>query len=97
MSIAILIYAFILFFVLTPGVLVTLPRKGSKMMVALVHALIFAVVWTLTHKIVWRTSSNLFEGLDTIKKMNKNKVTKDDKKKDTKKEDTKEDKKKIKK
>ena len=33
-----------LFFLLTPGVLVTLPPGGSKYMVALVHALIFGLV-----------------------------------------------------
>ena len=46
------IYTFLLFFVLTPGILVTLPRKASKMVVAAVHAVIFAIVWTVTHKLV---------------------------------------------
>lgn len=41
-----------LFYVLTPGILVTLPNKGSKM-VAATHALIFAVVFGLVHKSVW--------------------------------------------
>ena len=42
-----------LFYVLTPGFLVTLPSKGSKAMVAATHALIFAVVFGLVHKSVW--------------------------------------------
>lgn len=42
-----------LFYVLTPGILVTLPSKGSKMVVAATHALIFAVVFGLVHKSVW--------------------------------------------
>ena len=42
-----------LFYVLTPGILVTLPTKGSKMVVAATHALIFAVVFGLVHKSVW--------------------------------------------
>ena len=42
-----------LFYVLTPGILVTLPNKGSKMTVAAVHALVFAVVFGLVHKSVW--------------------------------------------
>jgi len=42
-----------LFYVLTPGILVTLPKGGSKMTVAAVHALIFAVVFGLVHKSVW--------------------------------------------
>jgi len=33
-----------LFFLLTPGILVTLPPGGSKYVVALVHALIFGLV-----------------------------------------------------
>jgi hypothetical protein len=56
------IYAFLLFFVLTPGVLVYLPPKGSKMVVAAVHALVFAIVWTFTNKLVWKATAGLFEG-----------------------------------
>ena len=48
------LYVGALFFVLTPGVLVTLPSGGSRITVALVHAVVFAVVWMLTHKLVWR-------------------------------------------
>jgi len=62
------VYAFLLFFVLTPGILVTLPprslvKHSSKMVIAAVHAAIFAIVWTLTHKMVWRASSHMFEGM----------------------------------
>jgi len=56
------IYAFLLFFVLTPGVLVYLPPKSSKMIVAAVHALVFAIVWTFTNKLVWKATAGLFEG-----------------------------------
>jgi len=38
-----------LFFVLTPGVLFTLPPKGKIYTVALVHALIFALIYYLSH------------------------------------------------
>lgn len=48
------LYAAALFFVLTPGVLLSLPPGGSKLTVAGVHALVFGVAWVLTHKIVWR-------------------------------------------
>jgi hypothetical protein len=42
-----------LFVVLTPGLLVTLPKKGSKLITAaIVHGLIFGVVYHLTHKAV---------------------------------------------
>ena len=43
----------ILFFVLTPGIVLTVPAKSSKTTVAMVHAVIFALVWTLIHKTVW--------------------------------------------
>lgn len=42
-----------LFYVLTPGIFLTLPKGGSKMTVAAVHALIFAIVFGLVHKSVW--------------------------------------------
>ena len=38
-----------LFFVLTPGVLVSIPKSGSLRTKALVHALVFAVVFHLVH------------------------------------------------
>jgi len=65
MSIAMFIYAFLLFFVLTPGVLLSLPPKGSKMVVAGVHALVFAIVWQITHKMVWKATSGLFSTATT--------------------------------
>jgi uncharacterized membrane protein len=43
-----------LFFVLTPGILLSLPAGGSKTTVALTHAVVFALVWHLTHKFVWK-------------------------------------------
>lgn len=43
-------FVFVLFVVLTPGVLLTLPPNSSNIVVALVHGLVFAVVFLLTHK-----------------------------------------------
>ena len=54
-------FVVLLFFVLTPGVFVSLPPKGSKMVVAATHAVIFAVVFHFTHKMVWRLSKQ-YEG-----------------------------------
>jgi hypothetical protein len=48
------LFAATLFFVLTPGVLLSLPAGGSKTTVALTHAVVFGVVWQLTHKMVWK-------------------------------------------
>lgn len=49
-----LVYLALLFFVLTPGVLLSLPPGGSKLVVAAVHALVFAVVYHFTHATVLR-------------------------------------------
>ena len=46
------LYTALLFFLLTPGILLTLPPKGKKMTVAAVHALVFGSIWGLTHKMV---------------------------------------------
>ena len=39
----------ILFFLLTPGILITLPSsKSSKIIVAIVHAVLFSAIWSFT-------------------------------------------------
>jgi len=38
-----------LFFLLAPGILLSIPKGGSKYTVALVHGLVFAVLYGLTH------------------------------------------------
>jgi hypothetical protein len=43
----------VLFFLLTPGVLLRLPPGGSRMVVAATHAVVFAVLLHYTHKAVW--------------------------------------------
>ena len=47
------LYAPALFYVLTPGIVLSLPPGGSKITVALTHAAVFGLVWMLTHKAVW--------------------------------------------
>lgn len=60
-----LLYIAVLFFVLTPGILISLPSGGSKITVAAVHALVFALVFHFTHKLVWNvTKSVSFGGLE---------------------------------
>ena len=49
------VYAALLFFVLTPGVMVYLPPGSSLLTAAAVHAVVFAVVFAVTHKLVWRS------------------------------------------
>jgi hypothetical protein len=70
MNWAVTVYAAILFFVLTPGILLSLPPKGSKMMVAATHAVVFALLFGFTAKMVWRASMSLGmpsrEGLEPV-------------------------------
>ena len=54
LNLAMLVYVAVLFYVLTPGILVSLPSRGSKMVVAATHAIVFAVVFKLTYKAVWK-------------------------------------------
>ena len=62
MNLVIAIYMVVLFFVLTPGILLTLPSGASKKMVALTHGIVFVAIWWLTHKYVWKLSLKL-EGM----------------------------------
>jgi hypothetical protein len=50
------LYSALLFFLLTPGILITLPPKGKKMIVAAVHAILFGIIWGFTNKIVDKLS-----------------------------------------
>jgi len=44
------VFIALLFFALTPGVLLSLPKKGSLMMKAAVHAVVFAAVFYFIQK-----------------------------------------------
>jgi hypothetical protein len=59
MNLTVAIYSAILFFVLSPGVLLRLPSGGSKLTVAGVHALVFAFILYLTAGYVWRWSMSM--------------------------------------
>lgn len=67
MQLVMSLYVAALFFVLTPGVLLSLPKGGSKLTVAGVHALVFALVFYLTHKMAWNLSVKL-EGFEEAPK-----------------------------
>jgi hypothetical protein len=47
------LFVALLFFILTPGILLTVPSGSSKTTVAITHAVVFALIFTLTHKLVW--------------------------------------------
>jgi len=63
------LYLAVLFVALTPGVLLTLPKGGNKMTVAVVHGLVFAVVWYFTHRMAFRYSMQL-SGFQDMNAMN---------------------------
>lgn len=69
-SVLMALYIAVLFFVLAPGILLTLPRGGNKTTVAMTHALVAAVVFyfthTMAHKFVRR-----FEGFQDMMDTNK--------------------------
>lgn len=50
------LYAIVLFVLLTPGILLRLPPKGSPLVVAIVHGVVFAIVMYFTHRAVYRMS-----------------------------------------
>jgi hypothetical protein len=46
------LYLAALFVALTPGVLLTLPKGGNRLTVAVVHGLVFAAIWYFTRNAV---------------------------------------------
>ena len=52
-------YTAVLFYVLTPGILLSLPPRSSKMLVAATHALVFALVYKFTYRMAYKLSMSL--------------------------------------
>ena len=48
------LYFAVLFYLVTPGVLVTLPNGASLKTVRMTHAIVFAVAVMLTKSFVWK-------------------------------------------
>jgi hypothetical protein len=59
MNLYVALYLALLFVVLTPGVLLSLPPGGSKLVVAATHGVVFAVVYHLTYKSVLNATRNM--------------------------------------
>jgi len=59
MNFVVALYAAILFFVLSPNVLLRLPPKGSTKVVAAVHAVVFGLVLFFTGELVWHMSMGM--------------------------------------
>ena len=47
------VFTSLLFIVLSPGVLLSLPPGGSKMTIVVVHSVVFSLIYCLTHKMVF--------------------------------------------
>ena len=60
MNVIMLIVMALLFAALSPGVFIWLPSGASRKVAALVHGVVFVVVWYFLHKHLWRISS-MFE------------------------------------
>lgn len=67
MNLIMALYVALLFFVLTPGIVLSLPPKGSKFTVAITHAAVFALVFCLTYKMVYRLSLTMERFADAAK------------------------------
>ena len=66
------IFITLLYYVLTPGILITIPPKSSKKIVALVHALVYSTVLYFIYKIVF----NIDEGFQTYTEEQKKRIIK---------------------
>ena len=59
-QVIILLYLTALFVALTPGILLTVPKKGSRLVVAIVHGLLLAIILHFTCAEVYRLSNEGF-------------------------------------
>lgn len=75
MNVAVAVYSAILFFLLSPNILLRLPKNGSKFTVAAVHAVVFGVIVYFTQRYVLRFlgRSEGFEGSDVAPELNEKK------------------------
>jgi hypothetical protein len=79
MNLLLILYTALLFVAVTPGVLLTLPKGGSKLTVAAVHGIVFMVVYAFTAKIVVNLSLQM-EGFAEKKTARKKKAEENAKK-----------------
>jgi len=70
MNFVVALYAALLFFVLSPNVLLRLPKKGSTKVVAAVHAVVFGVLLFFTTGLVSKLHMMMMNSLAPSKKEN---------------------------
>jgi hypothetical protein len=68
MNFVVALYAALLFFVLSPNVLLRLPKKGSTKVVAAVHAVVFGVLLFFTTGLVSQLHMMMMNSLAPSKK-----------------------------
>jgi hypothetical protein len=54
------LYTAVLFFILTPGILLSLPPGATKTVTAITHAVVFAFVWSFTNQAVFAATRGFF-------------------------------------
>jgi len=59
-NVFIFLFSAILFYLLTPSILLTIPKKSNKYVIALVHSIIFATILFCTYKINFSESKEGF-------------------------------------
>jgi len=59
MNVYMSMYVALLFVLLTPGVLLSLPPGGSKLVVAATHGVVFALVYCFTKNYVMNATRNM--------------------------------------
>ena len=65
LNICIFVLQVLLFVLLTPGILLVLPPKSSKYIVALTHGIVFSALWILLYKPFCKFCSVMrFEGYE---------------------------------
>ena len=58
MNFVMFFFMVVLAFLLSPGILVSLPPGGTRKATALTHAIVLSLVWGLTHKFVMKKFGN---------------------------------------
>lgn len=71
LNICIFVLQVLLFVLLTPGILIVLPPKSTKFIVALTHGVVFSALWMLLYKPLCKFCSVMrLEGLKNEEGMN---------------------------
>ena len=65
MNLLMIAFTVILFVLLTPGIVLSLPPKGTLLTMAVVHGLVFALIYHFSHKAV-STLSTQMDGYDDM-------------------------------